>query len=68
MKNDKKGLLSNWLDIALDKKMRLHKIELLKRPGVNYQTLAQAVAVMEETLLHLLLSTNVKEEAAHPHH
>ena len=35
MSGDKKGLLSNWIHIAMNKKCWDHKIEKLKKPGVN---------------------------------
>ena len=35
MSGDKKGLLNNWIHIAMNKKCWDHKIEKLKKPGVN---------------------------------
>ena len=35
MGNDKQGLLSNWIEIARNKKLSDYKIEKLKRPGVE---------------------------------
>ena len=35
MGNDKQGLLSNWIEIARNKKLWDYKIEKLKRPGVE---------------------------------
>ena len=35
MKNDNQGLMSNWINIARNKKLWNHKIEKLKQPGVE---------------------------------